>query len=363
MKDRGEYLVMKEYIKKVAVTLLVILAFILVPLLIYYTLPYFTPFIFAFLIALLLEPFNMWLMKRFKAKRAIAVNLSYFLFLGGSTLLTYFISTKIIREAVDLLKYIQRNIPTIQGWFSQLFQKINDFILILPPEMGTQIEQSYTNFIHQLSNVNLLSSLSIQTFNLTAAIPNFFIVLLLFFISLYMMNLNLTNIKKQFYSYFKDSSRKKLEVVLGDLRGATVGFLQAQVILSTITYLVSLSGLAFLGVRYAMALALLIIIVDILPILGTGSVLVPWGIFSLTQGNMFLGFGLIILFIGITVLRRIIEPKILGERIGLSSLTTLICIWVGFKALGVLGIFLGPLLLILYKACVKAKVIQYRFKI
>lgn len=354
---------MKEYIKKVAVTLLVILAFILVPLLIYHTLPFLTPFIFAFLFALLLEPFNQWLIKRFKAKRPIAVNLSYFLFLGVILALSYIISTKIIREAIDLVKYIQRNIPTIQTWFSQLFQQINDFILLLPPEMGSQIEQSYTGFVRQLSDVNLLSSLGIQTFNLTAAIPNFFIVCILFFVSLYMISFDLNNIKRRFYSYFKESSREKLEVILSDLRRATVGFLQAQVILSTITYLVSFSVLAFLGVRYAMALALLIIIVDILPILGTGSVLVPWGIFSLTQGNMFLGFGLIILFIGITVLRRAIEPKILGERIGLSALTTLICIWVGFKALGILGVFLGPLMLILYKACVKAKVIRYRLKI
>ncbi len=354
---------MKEYIKKVAVTLLVILAFILVPLVIYRILPILTPFILAFLFALLLEPFNQWLMKKLRTKRAIAVNLSYFLFLGVVSLLGYIISTKIIREAIDLIKYIQRNIPIIQTWFSQLFQQINDFILLLPPEMGTQIEQSYTNFMRQLSNLNLLSSLSIQTINLTAAIPNFFIVCILFFVSLYMISFDLHNIKRRFYSYFKDESRQKVEVILSDLRKATVGFVQAQVILSTITYLVSLIALVILGVRYAMALALLIIIVDILPILGTGSVLVPWGIISLTQGKMFLGFGLIILFIGITVLRRAIEPKILGERIGLSALTTLICIWVGFKALGVLGIFLGPLLLILYKACVKAKVIRFRLKI
>jgi predicted PurR-regulated permease PerM len=64
-----------------------------------------------------------------------------------------------------------------------------------------------------------------------------------------------------------------------------------------------------------------------------------------------------------TVVRRIIEPKILGERIGLSALATLIAIWVGFKTLGILGVFLGPLLLILYKALVKAKVIRYRLKI
>lgn len=354
---------MKEYTQKVAVTLLVILAFVLVPLLFYYIFPHFTPFILAFLFALLLEPFNLWMMNKLKINWPIAVNISYFLFFGGVILLTYFLSTKLIREVLDLVRFIQRNIPEIQTSFSDIFQRIHELTLFLPSEMGTQIEQIYTNFMHQLSNLNLLSSLGAYTFNLTAAIPNFFIVTIIFFVSLYMMSLDLNRIKRKFFSFFKDSSRPKVEVVLSDLRNATVGFLQAQVILSTITYMVSLSGLLILGVRYALALALLIMIVDILPILGTGSVLVPWGLFSIARGNIFLGVGLIILFIVITVLRRIIEPKILGERIGLNALTTLICIWVGFKVLGIAGVFLFPLLLILYKALIKAKVIRFRVKI
>lgn len=354
---------MKEYIKKVAVTLLVILAFVLVPLLFYYIFPHFTPFILAFLIALLLEPFNRWMINRLKINWPIAVNISYFLFLGGAILLSYFISTKIIREVLGLVKFIQRNIPGIQAWFSDVFLQLHEFALFLPPEMGAQIEQIYTNAMTQLSNLNLLSGLGAYTFNLTAAVPNFFVVTIIFFVSLYMMSLDLNRIKRKFFSFFKDSSKPKVEVVLSDLRNATVGFLQAQVILSTITYLVSLSGLFLLGVRYALALALLIMIVDILPILGTGSVLVPWGIFSIARGDIFLGVGLIILFVVITVLRRIIEPKILGERIGLNALTTLICIWVGFKVLGIAGVFLFPLLLILYKALIKARIIQFRLKI
>ncbi|AHF06505.1 sporulation integral membrane protein YtvI [Desulfitobacterium metallireducens] len=354
---------MKEYIQKVAVTLLVILAFVFVPLFFYSIFPHFTPFIIAFLFALLLEPFNLWMVKKLKISWPIAVNISYFLFFGGVILLTYFLSTKLIREVLELMKYIQRNIPEIQTWFSDVFQQIHEFTLFLPPEMGMQIEQIYTNFMQQLSNLNLLSSLGAYTFNLTAAIPNFFIVMIIFFISLYMMSLDLKKIKSKFFSFFKDTSKPKVEVVLSDLRNATVGFLQAQVILSTITYLVSLSGLLILGVRYAMALALLIVIVDILPILGTGSVLVPWGLFSMALGDIFLGVGLIVLFLLITVLRRIIEPKILGVRIGLNALTTLICIWVGFKAMGIAGVFLFPLLLILYKALIKAKVIQFRVKI
>ncbi|MGI1657848.1 MAG: sporulation integral membrane protein YtvI [Desulfitobacterium sp.] len=354
---------MKEYAKKVAVTLLIIIAFILVPLLIYYLLPYFAPFILALLTALLLEPFNLKLMKYLKINRPLAANVSYFVFLGGALFLSYFLIAKIISEAFELIKFIQRNLPNIQVWFTDFAQQINDFILVFPPEIGMQINQTVTGFVNQLSNLNLISSVGAQTLLITASIPNFFFTLLIFFIALYMINLNLSQINQRFFSYFKEKSKPKAIAVLSDLRNATIGFLKAQVILSTFTYIVSLGGLIFLDVRYALVLAFLIVIVDILPILGTGSVLVPWGLFWITQGDIFRGIGLVLLFIIITVLRKIIEPKILGGRIGLGPLATLISIWVGFKVMGILGVFLAPLLIILYKALVKANVIRYRFQI
>lgn len=354
---------MKEFAKKVAVTLLVIIAFILIPLVAYYALPHFAPFIFALVFALLLEPFNQWLMKWPKINRPIAANISYFVFLGGFLLLAYFLITKITSEAYELIKFIQRNIPNIQFWFNDANQRINDLIMVLPPEMVAQINQTITGFANQLSSINLLSTWGAQTISITASIPIFFITLLIFFIALYMINLNLHHISQRFFSYFKKESKPKAIAVLSDLRNATIGFLKAQVVLSTFTYIVSLGGLLILDMRYALVLALLIVIVDILPILGTGSVLVPWGIVLITLGDIFSGLGLVLLFIVITVLRKIIEPKILGERIGLGPLSTLISIWVGFKVMGVLGVFLAPLLIIFYKALVKAKVIQYRFSI
>lgn len=354
---------MIDFIKKVIITLLTILGFILVPIVFYYVLPHFMPFILAFLVALLLEPLNQKLVKWLKVKRIFAANLSYFMFLGSIGVVAYFIVVRIITEVFDLIRTIERNIPYIQNWFFHLYTQTQDFIRLLPPELSTQINNAYDRFTTELANLNLISTIGSYTYSISTAIPNFFFLTLLFFISLYLIAINLTRIQERFYSYFKPSSKQKLSVVLTDLRTATIGFLQAQMILSTITYLISAFGLIFLGVKYALAIALLIVIVDILPILGTGSVLFPWAVFTFTRGNTFLAIGLVILFMIIVIVRRVIEPKVLGERIGLSALATLISIWVGFKVLGVVGIFLGPLLLILIKALVKARVIQYRFKI
>lgn len=348
---------------KILIILGILISVSIIVLAFYYIFPHLIPFIIAYLVALMLESINTWIVKNSKITRGIAVNITFFLFSGLISLLAYFIITKIIIELIGLIKFIQKNIPNIQNWFLNINQEIDDFLQLLPQEISMQVDQTITDFVENLSTMNLLQNITAYTVNITTAIPNYFIILILFFVSLYLISINLPRLNEQFFGYFKEASKKKLKVILKDLRMATVGFLQAQLILSTITYLISLTALVILGVNYSLAIALLIVLVDILPILGTGSVIVPWAVFSFTRGDTFLSIGLIILFIIIIVVRRIIEPKILGERIGLSPLITLISIWVGFKVLGIIGVFLGPLLLILYKALVKAGIISYKLKI
>lgn len=354
---------MAEYTKKLLITLAILVGIIFLLAIIYYVLPHFTPFFVAFLFALLLEPLNQRLMTRFKIKRSIATNITYFLFLGLTGILCYILIVKIVKEIFDLVRTIQQNIPQIQNWFLYIYNQTQDFIKLLPPELTIQINNAYEKFINQLSNLNLITTIGSSTYSIGKAIPNIFIAVILFLISLYLISLNLVSIQDKFYSYFKPGSKDKLGRVLTDLKTATIGFIQAQLILSSITYLMSLVGLLVLNVRYALAIALVIVMVDILPIAGTGLVLIPWAIFSIVSGNTFLAVGLVVLYILITVIRRIVEPKVLGHRIGLGTLSTLISIWVGFKTLGVIGLFAGPLLLILGKALIKAEVIQSKIKI
>lgn len=354
---------MKIYIQKVLITLGLIAAFIIVPYLLYYVLPFFTPFIIAYLFALMLEPLNQWLTKKGKISRILAANISYFLFIAILSLLSYFMITRIVQEIIGLVKFIQRNMTNIEAWFLDMNRQIQDLFLLLPEDVKNQINTSLKSFFDNLATTDLLSTIGLHTINLTAAIPNFFVLLILAFISLYLITLHLPQINAKWFSYFKESSKRKLDLILIDLRKATIGFIHAQIIISSITYVITSIALTIIGVHYAFAIAFIIILVDILPILGTGSVLVPWAIVSLTRGDLFLAIGLMILYLVIIVVRRIIEPKILGERIGLSPLATLISIWIGFKVLGVVGLFLGPIAIILFNALRKADVIRLQVKI
>lgn len=347
-----------EYSKRVFIAIIIIIATLVVPYGIYRVFPHFVPFILAYFTALLLEPISIWLQNKCKLRKTLSYTFTYLLFLGIVILLAYLIINKVYVQLLGLLSFIQSNGPKIQIWFLDITKQIQTSIGLLPHDTAAQINQMIVTTINDLTNLNLVSKLGAYTYNFSTAVPNVFFLSLIYFISVYLFSLQLDNIHHRFYSFFKNSSKRKVIYVLGDLRRATFGFLKAQLILSTITFIISFVGLALLKVKYAAVISFIIVIVDVLPILGTGSILMPWTIVALLQGNIFFAVSLLVLFIIIVVIRRSIEPTILGERIGLSALATLVSIWVGFKIMGVLGVFLLPLALIFYKALAKVGVIK-----
>lgn len=349
---------MLEYSKRIFVAVIIIIATLIVPYLLYKIFPHFVPFILAYFTALALEPLNVWVGKNFKFNNTLSVTVTYILFLGILGFLAYFLINKIYVQLLGLLSFIQSNGPHIQIWFLNLTDQIQNTIGLLPHDTAAQINHMIVSTINDLTNINLVAKLGSYTYTLSTAIPNVFFLTLIYLLSVYLFSFQLDNIHNRFYSFFKDSSKRKVIYILGDLRRATFGFLKAQLILSTITFILAFIGLTILKVKYAVVISLIIVVVDVLPVLGTGSVLMPWAIVSFLQSNIFLGIGLVILYLVIVVIRRILEPKVLGERIGLSAIATLISIWVGFKFMGVLGVFLLPLAFIFFKALIKVGVIR-----
>ena len=125
-----------------------------------------------------------------------------------------------------------------------------------------------------------------------------------------------------------------------------IGYLK----LLVITFAELLIGFLILGIDYAVILSFIIAFLDMLPVIGTGTVLVPWSIYALISGDLNTGIGLIILYLTITILRNIIEPKIIGKQMGLHPLIALISVFIGLKLMGFIGIFLLPLtIMLIYK--------------
>lgn len=147
---------------------------------------------------------------------------------------------------------------------------------------------------------------------------------------------------------------KKLTLHIKALTKSLGCYLKAQAKLILISFLISLIGLTMfsvvgLNVNYPLLAALGIAIVDALPIFGSGTVMVPWAVISAFNGDVTLGVAILVLWITMSVVRQIIEPKIVSGQIGIHPIFTLIAMYTGFRFLGFIGLFVGPIILIVLK--------------
>ena len=120
-------------------------------------------------------------------------------------------------------------------------------------------------------------------------------------------------------------------------------YVRACLLLGLLTFLLSFIGLAVLRIPYAFILALLLAVVDLLPLLGTGIILIPWAVISLLLGQIKLGIGLLVLYGVASLVRQILEPKLIGEGLGLHPLVSLLAMYAGLRLFGVGGMILAPL--------------------
>ncbi|YCI78077.1 sporulation integral membrane protein YtvI [Bacillus sp. R1-10] len=324
--------------------------------------PYSWALILALLTAILLDGLVRMIGETANLHRFWAVLFSFVLYVGGLMSITYFSFSVLIKKVIVYSEefpgfirevYLTAILPVIRQWerYSQT----------LPPNLIQSVEQTMEKGVMALEGFT--EGFVQDMVQFVTLIPGFFIDFLIYLIALFLISLELPKLRKKAVFYLKTSTYQKISLVYQDLSMAAVGFIKAQILLSLITFIMAYGGLWLLNVKYMVPLAMLIVVVDILPILGTGSVLVPWAAIVWAQGNHHLGIGLIILFLVITIIRRTIEPKIYSANMGLSPLASLVSLYLGFKMLGFLGLFLGPSILIVYDTLKRAGVIKTNFKI
>lgn len=149
--------------------------------------------------------------------------------------------------------------------------------------------------------------------------------------------------------------RQRIPVWSAGIKRASFRYLRAYLWLLLLTFLELFIGFGILRVEYAFLLAVLIAVVDLLPVLGVGTVLIPWAVIELFNRNIRLGIGLLILYGTVSVLHQILEPKLVGKSLGLHPLLTLMAGYVGYRAFGFLGMAIAPFVALLCKSLLRVR--------
>jgi sporulation integral membrane protein YtvI len=323
------------------------------------------PFLLALVVAIFLDPITVLLMRSTRMNRMAAGTLLSTIFALLTIALFYFIGLNVVTELILLGRQAPSYLNDANVFVDEAFKRTQLFYESLSPEMAVQIrlwlEQGTASLMGTLKDV--LTGISGFFLNLAGKIPSLLILFIVFVIALYLFTYSLPALRKTFLSIFDDQSKGKMEDVLVNLRLAVFGYIRAQLIMAVLTYLVTFIGLLLIRAPYPLAIALLVMVLEFVPVIGTGLVFIPWASYELLVGNTGFGIAISILFLVLTIFRRIVEPKVLSDAVGINSLAALISLYVGFELVGIVGIFLGPMVVILYQALRKAGVLQMNIKL
>lgn len=326
------------------------------------------PFLIGLIIAFLINPVVNLFEKKARMPRTLAILLAliivFALFAGLITLLIAEIVSganylaKVVPEHLDtLINYIEKIaaaqiIPfynNLTSMFSKLDVGQQDTIMLNIQNVGKKIGSTVGTFIQ-----NLFGNIP----NILSWFPNAATVLIFSLLATFFISKDWQKLGGFGERLLPERAKASGRTVFTDLKKALFGFIRAQLTLISITAVIILIGLLILRVDYAITIALIAGIVDILPYLGTGVVFVPWIIYEIIAGDMGMGIGLGVLYLIVLVQRQIMEPKILSSNIGLDPLATLIALFVGFKTIGFLGLIVGPVTLVVITTLYRANVFR-----
>lgn len=338
----------KDPAKLLMQTLLVVIVLVAA----YFVLPYFfacsMPFLVAYAISKLIVPMADFLTHKFRFPSCFAVVIVMLVLIGILGLMVF----TIFYQGVYELQRFSYLIPAIiegnfefPGWIN----KITDFYYALPEAMREFIIMISNNFRANLYSIIEPATQAVinAATRVAKALPNIFIFIVILILATYFMCKDTRKIRAFIKEIVPRSVLDRVVFVKNDLIKACGGYLKAQLILMGVTFVILLAGFSVLGVDTAAFVAFVVSIIDLVPVLGTGTVLIPWAIISLLSGKYFFAAGLIIIYAIVFLIRRLSEPKIVSTQIGLSPLMTLISVYAGYKLIGLSGMIFGPILAII----------------
>ncbi|MBA4601602.1 sporulation integral membrane protein YtvI [Thermoactinomyces mirandus] len=339
-------------------------------LLISYTMPLVYPFVIGWLIAMLIEPMVKWLERKTRIPRWAAVTMILLLLLSLLLSLVIFLVAEIVVELTKLADFLPAIIEKTGQTFVQMFTQENtDFQRIIDtvqtylernPEHEQRISASIQENIGIIANkgTELITEIVAGIGRFISDLPYIITVLVFITLAALFIGLDWPRLRRKIIRIVPKNILKTAKYITADLKRALFGFVRAQITLITITAVIMFIGLTILDVPYAFTIAFIIGLVDLLPYLGVGAVLVPWIIYLFLTGNWYLAIGLTIVYGIIIIFRQFLEPKLVASNVGIDPLLTLISLFVGLKLFGILGLVLGPVTIVILIALHRTHVFQ-----
>lgn len=341
-----------NYYKKVGKRLITFLLTLIALYIVFKLSIFYIPFLIAFVISLLIEPLIRKVMKLTNLTRKASAIITLVVVFSVIISLLIWGITSLITEASIILENSNDNVGDIGKKISNLITNFNFDNIKIPEQIKHIIQNSLNNILKVATNIaeNLLMSIM----NIVTNIPKIMIYIGITIIATYFVCADKMYILDQLEHHLPRNWVNKFGIKLKKVISSLGSYLKAEGIIILISFSLVLIGLIIfnivgMNVKYPLVIALFIGFVDALPILGAGTIMIPWAVMSAFNGDITLAISLIILYVIIIVTRQLAEPRIISSHIGIHPIFTLIAMYTGFRIIGIIGMFLGPIILIIFK--------------
>ena len=307
------------------------------------------PFVFAFIVATILQrPLN-WMVKKTRVSikffSVVCVVLIILLIAGAIIFIGWrlFVGLTAFFSNQDNIDLISGTVTNTSTSLQQLLENISG---MLPEEMITTMQTTISSITEQIMDfvTSLFKNATGWAANVITSLP----MLLLSFIMWVAASIFLTIDYKKVTTFIFNQVPERHRELVNEAREMCTDTLfklaRAYALLMFITFIELFIGLSIMRIPHAIVLALLISFVDILPVLGTGTVVLPWAVLSLAMGDVNRFIGLVLMYVVILVVRNIIEPRVVSNQIGLNPLVTLFFMFLGLQVLGIVGMMAFPVI-------------------
>lgn len=310
------------------------------------------PFILAWIVSYPIRTLSQKISAKIKIPRKIATIIIVLSTIVFAVLFIRFAGGYVVSQVSNLAEKFSENPEWINESLNMAVEKIKSFGGIFS-RISEIFDDSELSIVFQkledavgnsasYTVEKIYSKLSAFVLSVISGLPSFFMACVMFVIACFYFSCDGGEIKENIFSFLPEKIIKKTEYAKTVTKRILKGYFGASFLLCLLTFLIAFIGLAVIGYEYAFIVAVLIAIVDFLPVFGAGTVMIPWACVSFLCSNTKFGMAILILYAIITIIRQISEPKIIGKNIGLGAVATLILVYVGMKIFGFAGIFIAP---------------------
>ncbi|WAH36584.1 sporulation integral membrane protein YtvI [Alicyclobacillus dauci] len=343
MRATRHQLELRRYYWRVLEVFLMLAFIVVFALLLGFLMKYILPFVIGWIFAILLIPIVRWMEHR-SIPRLTAV----LIVLVCTVALVLAVSAGIVigtaREASAFLVNSQAFVHVESNFIQEKLVATQVLYGQLPTQLSNQIDTTLQQFARGIeASVSRFVSSVLGSF---AHLPETLFVGVIGVVTTFFILLRRERMMKSFFRIVPPGWDKKLNSILSDMSRAFLGTIRVQFILMCMSAVLGVIGMYVLGIPYAVLLGILFALTGLVPMLGSALLTVPWAIGALLLGDVSMAIKVIGLQLVISLIRHMVEPKILAESVGLDTLSTLFALYVGLKLIGVVGLFIGPILLI-----------------